>query len=59
MYLIVNRQLFFVLVYVCLCVPEDCFVKRSKRVARFGQWRVLSENAVVTDGPSVCLLQKC
>jgi hypothetical protein len=39
-------------------VPEAGFVKTPKLLARFGQWRVLSENTVVIDGQSVCLLQK-
>jgi len=39
-------------------VSEDGFIKRPKHVARFGQLRVLSENTVVIDGPSLYLLQK-
>jgi len=58
MYLVVNRRLVFLLVYVCLYMPEDGFIKRPKHVARFGQWRILSENTVVIDGTSACLLQK-
>jgi hypothetical protein len=58
MYLFVNRRLVFLLVCVCLCVPEDGYINRPKHVARFGQWRALSENRVVIDGPSACLLQK-
>jgi len=40
-----------------MSVPEDGYAKTPKLVARFGQWRVLSENTVVIDGPNLCLLQ--
>ena len=38
-------------------VPVGGFIKRLKHVVRFGQWKVLSGNTAVIDGPSVCLLQ--
>ena len=57
MYLVVSRWLVFPVCYVSMPVP-DGFIKRPKHVMRFGQWKVLSGNTAVIDGPSVCLLQK-
>jgi hypothetical protein len=50
----------FFIGYVSMPVPDDDFIKRPKRVARFGKLKVLSENTrtYLLDGPSVCLLQK-
>jgi len=58
MYLVGNRRLVFLLAYVCLYIPEVGFIKRPKHVTQFGQWRILSENTVIIDGTSACLLQK-
>jgi len=57
-YLVVSRWLVFSLGYVFMPVPDDGFLKRLEHLAWFGQWKVLSENTAVIDGPPVCLLQK-
>jgi hypothetical protein len=49
---------FFCLGYVSMSVSDDGFIERSKRIARFGKLKVLSENTVVIDDPSVYLLQQ-
>jgi hypothetical protein len=37
-------------------VPNDGFMKKPKYVARLGQQKILPENVVLTDGPSVYLV---
>ena len=38
-----------------MLMPDDSFMKNPKHVARLGRQKILSENMVVTDLPSVYL----
>lgn len=39
-------------------LPDDGFMKKAETCFMFWTINILSENIVVTDGPSVCLLQE-